>query len=143
MSINHETDYDALADRFASDDFEPSGSSWSVIHLAEVRAFALLRREYETAMSKYPEASADEPLLRFLRKGRDDAAERLAAARARALEAGVRPFHRLGGDAGVARLTSSRHPASRGGHVEVARHGGGDEGGLVVGEQVDGTGECC
>ena len=45
MTINRDIDYDALADKIASDDWEPSGPCVSIMDLAEVRAFELLRRE--------------------------------------------------------------------------------------------------
>lgn len=51
MTVNNDIDYDALADKIASDDWEPSGPSFSIIDLAAVRAFELLRREYAEAVT--------------------------------------------------------------------------------------------
>jgi hypothetical protein len=89
MSVHHDVDYEGLADTMARDDYEPTGPSWSLFDLAEVRAFELLRREYEAAISQHPDVPSDDPLVRFLRRGRDDADAHLAAARTRAVEAGV------------------------------------------------------
>lgn len=51
MTNKADLDYEALADRIASDGWEPTGPSVSTIDLAEVRAFELLRREYEEAVT--------------------------------------------------------------------------------------------
>lgn len=51
MTTKKDVDYEALADKIASDDYEPTGPSVSIIDLAEVRAFELLRREYDEAVT--------------------------------------------------------------------------------------------
>lgn len=99
MSINHDTDYQALADKIAGDDYEPNGPAWSLLDVADIRAYELLRREYaarirELGSSKAQPGSDDEPpaLLHFLEECREDAETRLSHAKARALESGV-PHH--------------------------------------------------
>lgn len=102
MSINNDIDIEAraqeLADKIESDDWEPKGPIWSLTDLAEVRAFELLRREYDaeasTVRQKMTEMRqrgevVDDALLRAVEKFRDDAATRLADAQQRAKDAGV------------------------------------------------------
>lgn len=50
MTNKLDIDYEALADKIASDDWKPTGPGFSLTDLAEVRAFELLRREYEAAI---------------------------------------------------------------------------------------------
>lgn len=97
MSVNHDIDYEALADKIASEDWEPSGKHWSLLDLAEVRAFELLRREYDPRLQRAKSQRADDAddreaqdmAVRHWVLFRDDAQARLRSAKERALEAGV------------------------------------------------------